>query len=222
MNWITLLFQASLLYCLLYGLYWLLLRNDTHYQLNRLLLLGIILATISLPLLPFPSSVIELEPRSEIVTQLPPTFIQPANEMLDFETNIIETPGQSFHINWLQLLIWVYWAGVIVVGLRFLFQVFCMIFLLQSATFSRYKDYYIAQSKLDFQPFSFFNVIFISEAFFSYRRRTHYYSARDDSCSTMAFSGYYFIRTLRYCFLVSPNDQAPKAAYPIKLRICSG
>ena len=163
MNWIPFLFQASLLLFLFYGAYFLLLRQETHHQINRAILLCMIVLSVALPFLPLPEQVVAPIKHDIIPPQSSEVLQRQANlEFLDFETNIVETPQEIVHVNWLQLLVYAYWTGFLLMAFRFLFQLGSLLLLLSQSRISHYRGVLLVESDKEFQPFSFFNMIFIS------------------------------------------------------------
>ena len=160
MDWITYLLQASLIFLVFYGFYWFALRQETHYQLNRTLLLGIMWAALFLPILPFPHQLTVVQEEIIPVETISRVIETDFQESLDFETNVIQHETQTVHINWLQLLLIVYLTGAGLMALRLMFRMASILFLLSRSQVSYLGDFMIAESDEDFQPFSFFHIIF--------------------------------------------------------------
>lgn len=155
------LLQSSILLFFFYAIYWLLLRHETHHQLNRGILLFIMVVVLTLPLIPFPEQATEI--REVLIPERAHFFI--ANEaplpILNNEAIVLETPNEATPINWLQLVFYTYLLIVIATGLKFLAQLSGLLLLLSRSKISSFGSVYLAESDIVFQPFSFFNIIFI-------------------------------------------------------------
>jgi BlaR1 peptidase M56 len=144
------LLQASICLTLLYGVYALLLRQDTFHQLNRFFLLLVLVGTVILPV--FDLSFF-LKNHQEIaqnqVVQLMPdlTFRQPQN--------IIQ-------ISVFQIISTLYWAGVIVFAIRFLVQILSVLSLYFESKSLIINSIKVRILERKLNPFSFFKLIFIN------------------------------------------------------------
>ena len=163
MNWISYLFQASLLFFLFYGFYWLFLKEETYHQINRAVLLGIILVIVTLPLIPVPEPVIEIKqqflPIENIAftTEIPEETIS-LPESMEATGPVVAEP--TIQINWQKSLLLLYLVGVIALGLRFMFALASIFGLLIWSNLKKQEDFILAFSDRHFQPFSFFKIIF--------------------------------------------------------------
>ena len=155
------LLQSSILFFFFYAIYWLLLRHETHHQLNRGILLFIMLIVLTLPFIPFPEQATEI--REVLIPERATFFID--NEaplpILNNEAIVLETPDDTTPINWLQLIFYIYLLIVIATALRFIAQLSGLLLLLSRSKISTLDNVYLAESDIVFQPFSFFNIIFI-------------------------------------------------------------
>ena len=168
-----------LLACLAF--YKLLLRRETFYKVNRYMLIVCLVISFALPLLQVPQQFSFRKPASNAVIQQPslivteqvqqspnirqdaqnPSAASKATQPVASDPVKAENSGFSFAqlMNW---LFWIYWFGVIVFGVSFLFQ---LILLLVRA----YRDpviidgkYRIVEVSGDKAPCSFGNNIFIN------------------------------------------------------------
>lgn len=162
MSWLPFLFQSSILLVLFYGTYWLVLSKETHHKLNRLLLVLILFSVVTIPFLPMPK--IALPIQAELVPSPPKKLSKKiaSLELLDFETNVVETTKNTIHINWRDAIWYTYLFGMFLVAIRFLAQFISLIILLAKSRIYGTGMIYLAESDRVSQPFSFFNIIFLS------------------------------------------------------------
>lgn len=152
--------------CLLF--YKVLLQKETFYQLNRFVLLGCLVLSFSLPLLPIPQQLSFRRSEAAIINsseqvsysnntttpQLQPAEPTPVNE--------INTKSSLSFQQVMIWLTWLYWFGVAAFSVTFLIQVITL--LTRVYTFPVIKDgrFTIIELPGDKAPCSFGNIIFIN------------------------------------------------------------
>ena len=151
------LFQSALSLSVLFAVYWLFLRGDTTFRLNR----GYLLAAVLFSLL-FPLFRIRLEttgPYTTIAVLLEPVMITPEKIAWAAET----------HMNWLSLATGIYAAGALVLFLRFVIRLGGIVRQMTGyslpagqAGMQDNKDRPIVNIDRNHMPFSFFGMVFIS------------------------------------------------------------
>ena len=139
------LLQSSILISACYAVYWLFLKNETFFTLNRIYLLVGVLLSALLPLLKIPSPIITKQVNySEAI---PDNFIyQP-----------IESIGMS------DVLLTIYFVGTAIFFIRFLFYIFKIALLIKKNGITTQRGCRYVFCENDMSPFSFFRIIFISK-----------------------------------------------------------
>lgn len=137
----TYLLHSGLILTLLSIFYWLLLRRETFFKVNRWLLLGNILLALAIPLLPKPAYVIQL--KADLIESFQPAMIEspvvsvqeniptentsfiPSNEAIDIGITAVEVVDtKPAPISSLSLLNWVYLIGFCIMLFRFSIQIY--------------------------------------------------------------------------------------------------
>jgi hypothetical protein len=156
--------------CLIF--YKILLQKETFYRVNRFVLAACLLISFSLPLVPVPQqwSLRKAEP-AERAYSIPPT---PAETVASPETPIAAqqqpmmreaAPAETASFSFNDLMTWMvrlYWFGVILFGLNFLFQVFLLVYRAYRNPVIIDGRYRIVEISGDKAPCSFGNIIFIN------------------------------------------------------------
>lgn len=150
------IFEVSIVFSILYCLYWLLYKNKTFHSINRLVLLLILLSSLTIPTLEFTSK-----------TYLPNNTIEVFelgvfdNFVDNFEDKITQKTSNSTNI--LSIIKSIYLIGLTFFSIRFLFYLINIIAL-------RYKNISIKRNKTtliytknNLPPFSFFYWVFLPE-----------------------------------------------------------
>jgi TonB family protein len=149
------IFQSSLLLAVLYGFYWIGLRRDTFFSLNRFYLLATVIASVLVPLVP-----VTIPGAHPIIPTI--TYLQKVTAP-QVEINSVMDKGLA----WNKILGWLYMAGV---------AFFLLLFLARILKFSRVvsKHKVIRKDNLklviissEYTPFSFFNFVFINEELYN-------------------------------------------------------
>ncbi len=146
------LLKSTSILGLFFIVYYFALRKDTYFESNRyFLLLGLVCA-FSFPFLEFTQiTYIETEPILNSV-------FSPGNE-------ISSSPVQNFPLvetesfNWLKLLLNLYIVGVIFMGIRFLFQLLSLFYILRLPKKRDAEGFYHIELTKKTSPFSFFHFI---------------------------------------------------------------
>lgn len=150
--------EVSLCWSAFYLLYWLLLSRDTFFHFNRWYLVSTLLASLVIPSVEWelPQRVAE----SDIAT----VYFQPITVGVEeLQVTVTATPITS-SIGFLDVLTWIYWAGMAFCMLRFLIGM-RQIYTLYRRSEKRYRNgYQIILSEKAHPPFSFFNSLFISKS----------------------------------------------------------
>lgn len=148
--------KSAIFLSIMYIPYMLILRKESFFHFNRILLVCIMLLSLILPLCDFHSLSIENNPIQEgMTTIILPTVTVGAEE---------EMPV-SDSINWINVMLYIYITGMIITALWKLVQIFLLYKTIHSCVLWKDKQngitiYCHAQ---DIAPFSWFNIIVISE-----------------------------------------------------------
>ncbi|MEI7492242.1 MAG: M56 family metallopeptidase [Bacteroidota bacterium] len=145
------LLESALCISLLYTVYWLFLRRDTFFMMNRMYLMGTVGFSILLPLIPIhwhPSGA-----AATFVYMLEPVLITPGK---------IEQAAGS-HFQWFDIAAIVYFTGLIIFLLRFIVQMLQLFFIVRRNGTERRHGMRIVFVDRGYSPFSFFNLVFINE-----------------------------------------------------------
>ncbi len=183
--------HVSTLLAIFYIFYWLLLRKETFYKLNRFILVGSLILSLVLPLIHIPpaislSSFLVEQPQIAAIENENFNFSavnDPApsddyksealiqkEELLPFEEKVISSNTSIFATikSWsISKILWtVYLVGVAIFSLTFLIQFFVILFSrinLNSINDGKFKIYEMSKET---PPFSFLNWIFINPALY--------------------------------------------------------
>ena len=148
--------KSAIFLSIMYIPYMLILRKESFFHFNRILLVCIMLLSLILPLCDFHSLSIEINPiQHGMTTIILPTVTVGAEE---------EMPV-SDSINWINIMLYIYITGMIITALWKLVQIFPLYKTIHSCVLWKDKQngitiYCHAQ---DIAPFSWFNTIVISE-----------------------------------------------------------
>jgi hypothetical protein len=149
-----------------------LLHKETYFPLNRFILLGCLVLSFSLPLIPVPAQwslrKVETE-RANLETTIPTDHIkQPSLQTPQVKNVAQATPATSEKasifkdISIVKLLLWAYWLGVVVFGINFLFQLALLLWRGFRHPFIQDGRYRIVELSGDQAPCSFGNNIYIN------------------------------------------------------------
>ncbi len=144
------LLQSGISLIILYGIYWLFLRKDTFFQVNRFYLILSVVFSFALPLFSFSFPLVKSS--SEYIYLL---------EKINISTeNISESINR--HWNIFEIIGIVYIIGVGIFLIRFIVQLFHIGFLVHKYGMKRSEGLNLVITNPRFSPFSFFNMIFLS------------------------------------------------------------
>ncbi|MCF8298438.1 MAG: M56 family metallopeptidase [Saprospiraceae bacterium] len=143
------LLQSSICLIVFYGIYWLFLRKDTFFNVNRFLLTGSIVFSLTMPLLDFSLSKGIAGNYYYIL------------ESIDITANGNSISG--WNINFNQLLATVYITGFIIFSLRFLVQLLQIYFLVKRYGITSREGLKFVFLDRTYYPFSFFDIIFLNK-----------------------------------------------------------
>lgn len=161
------LLQASLLLAGLFAAYWFLLRKETFFQLNRVVLVSIALTALLLPLVPMP----DLFPKQTIKPPAVSTWIgnmeqKQATSPIGVGSQAAANPEQvattspaPVSLSILHLLALIYWAGVLFLLVRLLLQSVLLARLVISGRCTKSDKLILVETVEPVKPFSFFHFI---------------------------------------------------------------
>ena len=180
--------HVSILLAGCYIFYWLLLRQETFFQLNRSVLIGCLVIPLILPLLTIPASwslgffengktsstyrnsttYISAKDAGEIsILEKSKNTMEPSNEESSIPTeesgnseNLVVGSNASMSIG--EVMTYLYFTGVIIFSLAFFVQL--IMILAKASSLQSFKDgkYKIVELVKDEAPYSFWNIIFIN------------------------------------------------------------
>jgi TonB family protein len=146
-NLIEYLIKSGACLAVLYFLYWLALRNDTHFRLNRIVLLGSVGFSLIIPLF-------SLSLPSTIQTSIPIL-----NVMIDETVIPVQAIRHSLTI-W-QAISWIYITGAIIVACRLIYQAIYLYVVSKLSGTIQFKDLTVVLMNAEISPFSYFSKIYI-------------------------------------------------------------
>lgn len=157
--WIYLL-KSGLALWLFYGIYWLFLRKETFFSLNRYMLLGSVVFSFLLPFIHF-------ENLLTINSERPVALF-----FIDFSEDITKinsySAGESGPVSlkmvWPVMIFIIYLSGVIFLGSRMAYQALRLSRIRQEHELMNKDGLKLLFIKDDITPFSFFNKIFINRS----------------------------------------------------------
>ena len=157
--WIYLL-KSGLALWLFYGIYWVFLRKETFFSLNRYMLLGSVICSF---LLPF----IHLENLLTIKSEQPVAlfFIGFGEDITKINSYSAGESGPvSLKMIWPAMIFVIYLSGVIFQGSRMAYQTIRLFRIRQEHELMKKDGLKLLFIKDDITPFSFFNKIFINRS----------------------------------------------------------
>jgi len=145
------LIQSSVCLAALYLVYWLFLRRDTFFSINRIYLVLTVLFSLVLPLLSF--RFLSSETITPVMIFLEPVLITPEK---------IDSIAVS-HLSWMEAITVIYFTGVIIFTLRFLIQLIQLWVVARKNGVTNREGLKLVFVDKSYSPFSFFNMIFIKK-----------------------------------------------------------
>ena len=156
---LEILIRASIGIALFYALYWLLLRQSTHFKANRLFLLISLMVSVVLALVPIQYQVLIQAPSSPALSDYSGIFNR---EVANTSTNEQDSNG----IGLWGILFLIYSIGSAIVLLRLLVQCGKPLLIISKSKPKKIYDCLIHENKVFSSPFSFFNRILINPEYF--------------------------------------------------------
>ncbi len=145
------LIESSGCMMLLYLVYWLFMRKDTFFRMNRFYLLGVVCFSTLLPL--FPVQFLPLTQAPNMTVILEPVMITSGK---------IEAMTQN-HSSWFEIAAKIYFCGMMLFLVRFLFQLIRMTMMVLRYRVIKYRGFNLVLLDQPCSPYSFFNIIFIDK-----------------------------------------------------------
>jgi len=156
-QYIAYLYESGICITLLYTFYWILLKRDTFYNLNRSYLLISILFSFVLPFLNFNL----LLPKSDVFDALT-RLSSPGNSLASPENSEIGNYSTGIFQS-TQWLFYLYLAGVLYFTIRLVVGILKIFKLAKTGERSKHNGVSLIFTREDFAPFSFLNMIFINK-----------------------------------------------------------
>lgn len=151
MNEVYLYFiKSSLCLGILYLIYWVFLRKDTFFQVNRFYLLGALLFSLFTPLINFDFLFGAENAAYTVVLQTITITAGKINETVTKNLDVF------------QIILIVYLTGAAIFSIRFMIQVIQILLLIKRYGITHYEGMKVVFLDPHFAPFSFFNIIFIN------------------------------------------------------------
>lgn len=156
MNYII---EVSICWLVFYLLYVLLLSKETFFNINRLYLLGTLVAGLLIPLLNLTTSIPMID--EELVFYLDPITIGVQSFETTLEEIVITSHQQTSNYAFLWPLI--YGIGVAILSIRLFYGIWQVVRLRRDGQFSKKDGYHLVETQSAHLPFSFFNTLYISK-----------------------------------------------------------
>lgn len=171
------LLKVNIVLATLFGAYWLLIRNEQFFQLNRLFLLGIVLLSLLMPILPqwqgalsdnqlvqrLSQNIADISPFEAATPQESPAIAN-SDQAVDTAKPLPQetTTTTALSIDWLGLARWAYLGILSILFFSFLFQLI-KLFAIQYERDHIPDDGFVrVQHDRDIPPFSFFKLLVIN------------------------------------------------------------
>ncbi|MEI7500332.1 MAG: M56 family metallopeptidase [Bacteroidota bacterium] len=146
------LIKSTLCLSLLYTVYWLFLRRETFFQLNRLYMLTMVLFSMLFPLFPFHLTFSDSS--AIIVMLLEPVMITPEKMEQTLKSKL----------GWIEIASVVYFTGLIIFILRLAVQLIQLHLIARRFGVIERLGHRLVFVGRGYSPFSFFNLVFINES----------------------------------------------------------
>lgn len=154
-NWFDFLFHASVGLSLFFVVYWLLLRQSTHFTANRIYLVLSVLLALIIAAFPFHYTVTLTPSASTPLSNLSGIL---SHQIISGSKHIPENNG----VSWSTVLLYAYLTGTALFALRLLIQTWRPLRVIYSSEPKIRDGYYIHENDKYALPFSFFNHILIN------------------------------------------------------------
>ncbi len=146
------LFESTLCVSALYAVYWVFLRRETFFSVNRFYLLAMVLFSMLFPLLPMHRAL--STPPASLVVLLEPVMITPAKVELTLQN----------HLQWIEIAAGIYFSGVLYFLLRFVLRLIQLHRIVRRSGISEHHGHRVVYVDRGYSPFSFLNLTFINPA----------------------------------------------------------
>ncbi|MFK8055368.1 MAG: M56 family metallopeptidase [Saprospiraceae bacterium] len=173
------LIHTSVLLAACFAYYWFVLRRETHFTLNRWVLLGCLVGSLALPLITVPAtwslraSTDELavtNPSSveDLETATTPVAIPRVESSQSLEVrpsvsaSLEELGAISPPVDWFKIIRWVYLIGVLIFGFNFLIQFGQLMIRMLRNPGHEIDGFRLIEMQEDEAPYSFWNRIFLN------------------------------------------------------------
>lgn len=171
------LLKANIVLSTLFGVYWLLLRNERFFQLNRFILLGILLLSLFLPIAPqwqakvsseslvqrISQNIAEISPFEEPAIPAETSTVEEASTYNNKDTTAEGPPSDgSKSEHWSEMLPWVYLGILGILFFSFLFQLIKLFAIQYERDHIPDNGFIQVQHDRDIPPFSFFKLLVIN------------------------------------------------------------
>ncbi|WP_299438402.1 M56 family metallopeptidase [uncultured Aquimarina sp.] len=168
---------SSALIGLSYLIYMLFLSKETFYNLNRWILLGLIVVSFSLPFVSVPENIsfrttIFQKPDVEVTTTETAEIPIVRNEVKNSTSKDITSPASEsvastitpsiISLDWKSIIIYVYILGIMAFGVNFLIQLSVLLYRMMHYPSMEVDTYKIVETDTNHAPYSFWNRIFIN------------------------------------------------------------
>ncbi|WP_321322116.1 M56 family metallopeptidase [Labilibaculum sp.] len=153
------LFRASVSMAVLFTLYWLQLRNSTHFKANRYFLLISLMISVIVALIPIQYQVTVQTTAKETFNEFSGVF----NNNISSETSDINSNN---NISFSSILHLIYFTGMAIVLLRIVIQCRKPLQIIAKSTPKKINNCLIYENEIYNTPFSFFNRILINPKYF--------------------------------------------------------
>ncbi|PCH70608.1 MAG: hypothetical protein COC06_04345 [Bacteroidales bacterium] len=157
--------QSAICMAFFYALYWLFLKKDTFFRVNRMFLLLTLIASILIPTLEIP---FQPEPKNTIGNPLHvlDAVVKASQQYLNSNMleEVVVTVTVKKALTAYQYLGIIYLLGVFLFSIRFFRNIFQLLFWIKSSQIIREKGFRLVIMNDDYPPFSFLNSIFIGKA----------------------------------------------------------
>ena len=151
-NLFVYLIQSGMSVSILFGIYWIFLRRDTFYKLNRFFLLSALFGSFIFPLF-----------KISIAAESSPAYVHMLEEIVITPEMVAQTVREKIGLG--QLMLMVYLLGVIFLTLRFIHQIIQILLLVYKHGIIRQNGLKLVILENGHSPFSFLDTVFISREY---------------------------------------------------------
>ena len=151
----TFLYQSGISIAVFYLFYWALLRRETWFTLNRILLFSSLLLAVAIP---FVKITLHAAPEPGTVYYALDHYLM--DGVIVHPATLAERTGM--HLTAGNVLLLIYLAGALFFLVRFLIQIFQVLHLVHRYGIRDFEGYRIVPIDKEISPFSFFTLIFIN------------------------------------------------------------